>query len=476
MLEEEGLIIKYGLRGKEEAKENYMQNSTVCKFGGSSVANAEQINKIKEIVAEKKERRYVIVSAPGKDSSDSEKVTDHLINIATGGRHFRSQQKNITSQQSLKAVKGKFQKLINDLSIDGKDIIEDLDKDLKRPMPENKKVDFMASRGEHYNAKVISRYFKKKGIAAELVLPEEMGLIVSDDFSNAKVVPVSYRNIKKKLGDVDSIAVIPGFYGKTEKGDIAVFSRGGSDLTGGEVAYAIDAALYENWTDTDGIYQVDPRLIPDARVIPRLTYKEIRLLSSKGFEVFHYDAMIHCKKRNIPIHIMNTNNPSSEGTLIVSERVPEEVVVGIARRDNVAYLYIERDGAGETLGFVNDLLKVVRDYGIETYHYPTDKDDVAILLNQDDLVGCEDDIKDIIEREFKPDNIEFNYNITILSPVGVGMKNHPGVIAEAATALKDQNINIDIIDQGPAQISFHFGFQNYYADVALKALYNRLIK
>ncbi len=117
-------------------------------------------------------------------------------------------------------------------------------------------------------------------------------------------------------------------------------------MTGGEIAFAVEAALYENWTDTDGIYQVDPRLIPEAKVISRLTYKEIRLLSSKGFDVFHYDAMVNCKKRNIPIQIRNTNNLDSDGTLIVSERVPKEVVVGIARKDNIAYLYIERDGAG----------------------------------------------------------------------------------------------------------------------------------
>ncbi|MBN1473467.1 MAG: ACT domain-containing protein, partial [Syntrophaceae bacterium] len=241
-------------------------------------------------------------------------------------------------------------------------------------------------------------------------------------------------------------------------------------------AFAIEAALYENWTDTDGIYQVDPRLIPEAKVISRLTYKEIRLLSSKGFDVFHYDAMVNCKKRNIPIQIRNTNNLASEGTLIVSERVPEEVVVGIARKDDIAYLYVERDGAGEAIGFVHDLLSVIKDYGIETYHYPTDRDDVAILLNQNDMVGFAEDIKEKIEKEFRPDTLEFNYNITILSPVGIGMKNHPGVIAQASTALKEQNINIDIINQGPAQISFHFGFQNYYADSALRAMYKSLIK
>lgn len=453
-----------------------MKNQIVCKFGGSSVANAAQINKVRDIVAENHDRQFVVVSAPGKDSTDSEKTTDHLINVATGGRHFRQQQKNISIEQSHKTVVGKFKRLIADLNIDGEDIIKQLENDLRKAVPEKKRHDFLASRGERYNAEIICRYFCKSGMAAELVLPEDMGLVVSDEFSNARVIPASYRNIRRKLTSVEGISVIPGFYGVTKKGDVAVFSRGGSDLTGGEVAFATDAGLYENWTDTDGIYQADPRLIPEARVIPRLTYKEIRLLSAKGFSVFHYDAMVNCKKRSIPIQIRNTNNPAAEGTLIVSERVPEEVVVGIARKDNIAYLYIERDGAGEDIGFVNDLIEVVRNYDIETYHYPTDKDDVAILLNQDDLIGCENDIKETLENEFKPDRLEFHYNIAILSPVGIGMKDHPGVIADAATALKEQNINIDIINQGPAQISFHFGFQSYYADIALKAMCARLLK
>ena len=453
-----------------------MKSQIVCKFGGTSVANAAQINKVKDIILQNKERQYVVVSAPGKDSSDTEKLTDHLINIATDGRHFRSQSKEIDAQKSYKHVIEKFQRLIADLGIEGKDIIKNLEKDIKKPIPEGKKKDFLASRGERYNAEIVCRYFNKQGILSELVLPEDMGLVVSENFSNASVIPVSYRNIREKLSTVEGVSVIPGFYGMTAKGDVAVFSRGGSDLTGGEIAYAIEAALYENWTDTDGIYQVDPRLIPEAKVIPRLTYKEIRLLSSKGFDVFHYDAMVNCKKRNIPIKIRNTNNLASEGTLIVSERVPEEVVVGIARKDNIAYLYIERDGAGESISFVHDLLSVIKDYGIETYHYPTDRDDIAILLNQDDMVGFAKDIKETIEKEFNPDTLEFSYNISILSPVGIGMKNHPGVIAEAATALKEQNINIDIINQGPAQISFHFGFQNYYADSALKAMYKSLIK
>ncbi len=453
-----------------------MTHHIVCKFGGSSVANAVQIRKVKNILAANTDRKYLVVSAPGRDETDREKVTDHLLNIATSGKHFRQQQKSISPEESHRAVIGKFKKLIAELDIDGADIIKQLQADFKKSVPEKKRNDFFASRGERVNAEIICRYLNKQGLPADLVLPEDMGLVVTEDFSNARIIPASYRHIRKKLSSVEGISVIPGFYGVTKKGDVAVFSRGGSDLTGGEIAFAIEASLYENWTDTDGIYQVDPRLIPEAKVIPRLTYKEIRLLSAKGFEVFHYEAMVNCKKRNIPIHIRNTNNVNAEGTLIVSERVPEEVVVGIARKDNVAYLYLERDGAGEDIGFVSDLIGVLRNYDIETYHYPTDKDDIALLLNQDDLVGCEGDLKDTLEREFQPDRLDFRYNISILSPVGIGMKDHPGVIAAASAALKDQNINIDIINQGPAQISFHFGLQNYYADSALQAMYDRLLK
>ncbi len=452
-----------------------MEGHIVCKFGGSSVANAGQIEKVTDIIKANTDRKYVIVSAPGKDDIDSEKVTDHLFNIATGGNHFRIRNKNITPDESSRSVINKFTRLIKDLGIEGEDILSDLGSDLKKSLPDNRKIDFFASRGEHYNAKIITRYFKKEGINAKLLLPEDIGIVVSEDFGSARVIPVTYKNLAH-LGDNDFVAVIPGYYGITEKGDVAVFSRGGSDLTGGEVAYAVNASLYENWTDTDGIYQVDPRIIPGAHVIPRLTYKEIRLLSSKGFNVFHFDAMVNCKKRHIPINIRNTNNPSAPGTMIVSERIPEETVVGIARLDNIAYCYLEKDGAGETIGFVNDLLKIMKDFGIETYHYPTDKDDVSVIFNQDDLIGYEDDLKDVIQEQLNPDSISFNYNITVLSPVGIGMRDQPGVIAAAATALKDKNINIEIIDQGPAQISFHFGVLNYHADETLAALYDALCK
>lgn len=447
----------------------------VCKFGGSSVANAEQIEKVRRIVLENNKRRYIVVSAPGKDKNDSEKVTDHLFNIATDGQHFRARGKSITAKDSHDRVMGKFKSLITGLAIAGDDILEGLESDLTSHISDKKRIDFFASRGEHYSAKIIARYFRNTGMDATVMLPEDIGFIVSDRFGNAKVLPASHANLKESLRE-DSVAIIPGYYGITLKGDIAVLSRGGSDLTGGEVAYAVDASCYENWTDTDGVYQVDPRIIPEASVIPELTYKEIRLLSSKGFNVFHFDAMVSCKHKNIPINIRNTNNPTSPGTMIVSSRVPGETAIGIARMDGIAYVYIEKDMIGETVGFTKELLDIFKDYSINTHHYPSDKDDIAVIVDQQDLVDKAEELKQTLAAALAPNFLEIRYDLSVLSPVGIGMKGSPGVMAKASGALFQEGINIEIVDQGPSQLSFHFGILQRDADAGLKALYRTLLK
>jgi aspartate kinase len=417
----------------------------------------------------------VVVSAPGKDASDPEKVTDHLFNIATEGEHFRVRGKDISPKESHDRVVGKFSRLISELAIEGRDIMDDLGTDLKSPVEGRKRLDFYASRGEHYSAKVIARYFRNKGLPAAVKLPEDVGFLVSERFGNAKVLPGTFANLKEGLSG-DGIMIIPGYYGITLKGDIAVLSRGGSDLTGGDVAYAVDAELYENWTDTDGIFQVDPRIIPEARVIPELTYKEIRLLSSRGFNVFHFDAMINCKHKGIPINIRNTNNPGAPGTMIVGSRTPKETVVGIARMDGLAYVYLEKDMIGETIGFTKELLDILKDFNINTHHYPSDMDDIAVIVDQVDLTGKVDDIKDLIAKQLDPDYIDIQSNLCLLSPVGSGMKDTPGVLARAADALYKEGINIEVVDQGPSQMSFHFGIFQDKGDAGLRALHRAMLQ
>ena len=267
-----------------------------------------------------------------------------------------------------------------------------------------------------------------------------------------------------------------GFYGVTKNNEIAVMSRGGSDLTGGELAFALDADLYENWTDTNGVYEVDPRIISDANVIPRLTFKELRLLSSKGFNVFHFNAMLNCKKSKIPINIRNTNNPEHEGTMVLNERVPMEDLVGIAKLDNMASIHIQKDMLADEIGFTAELLKIFGEFNINTYHYPTDKDDIAILVEQEDLKGNINNLRRQIEKRLKTDNLFITYNLSIIAIVGIGLKENTFAIVDAINALKQNNISFEMFDMSPSKISFHLGISSNLADAALRTLYESLLK
>ncbi|CAM3976492.1 aspartate kinase [Arcobacter cloacae] len=449
----------------------------VCKFGGSSVKNASQIKKIIEIIKEDKKRKVIVVSAPGRDEKYDEKITDHLLNIATNGNHFFEQKIDISKEESLKTTINKYKTLCKDLNIDEKFIINDLKKDLENSsLKDEEKIAFFLSRGEHFNAKLICQYMNKMGIKTKLMLPEKFEFLLSDNFIDGKILIDSYENIKNSFDlKSDTRYLVPGFYGINKDKKIVVMSRGGSDLTGGELAYALDVDIYENWTDTNGVYEVDPRIINDANVISRLTFKELRLLSAKGFNVFHFNAMLNCKKGKIPINIRNTNNPNHQGTMILSERVPMEDVVGIAKLDNMALIHIQKDMLGEEIGFSAKLLKIFSEFKINTYHYPTDKDDIAILVEQEDLKGKINNLRRQIEKELNTDHLHVTYNLSILTLVGIGLKENSFIIVDAITALKENNIPFEMFDMSPSKISFHIGISQNVSDVALKTLQKKLL-
>lgn len=449
----------------------------VCKFGGSSVKNASQIKKIIEIIKEDKKRKVIVVSAPGRDEKYDEKITDHLLNIATNGNHFFEQKIDISKEESLKTTINKYKTLCKDLNIDEKFIINDLKKDLENSsLKDEEKTAFFLSRGEHFNAKLICEYMNKIGIKTKLMLPEKFEFLLSDNFTDGKILTVSYENIKNSFDlKSDTRYLVPGFYGINKDKKIVVMSRGGSDLTGGELAYALDVDIYENWTDTNGVYEVDPRIIDDTNVISRLTFKELRLLSAKGFNVFHFNAMLNCKKGKIPINIRNTNNPNHQGTMILSERVPMEYVVGIAKLDNMALIHIQKDMLGEEIGFSAKLLKIFSEFKINTYHYPTDKDDIAILVEQEDLKGKINNLRRQIEKELNTDHLHVTYNLSILTLVGIGLKENSFIIVDAITALKENNIPFEMFDMSPSKISFHIGISQNVSDVALKTLQKKLL-
>jgi len=450
----------------------------VCKFGGSSVKDANQIKKIVKIIQSDEERKVIVVSAPGRDEKYGEKITDHLLNCATDGMHFKEQKIEITTKQSLEAILSKFKTICLDLGVDSKSIVEALSKDLKssKLQGEAKEALFL-SRGEHYNAKVIAAYMQSVGVDIKLMLPEDFGFRLTSEYRDGKIETEAHSNVEKYFDfQGTSRYLVPGYYGIDAKDEIVVMSRGGSDLTGGELAYALDADIYENWTDTNGVYEVDPRVIEEANAIPRLTFKELRLLSSKGFNVFHFNAMLSCKKGKIPINIRNTDNPTHNGTLILNERVPMEDLVGIAMLDNMASIHIQKDMLGEEIGFMAELLKIFGEFDINTYHYPTDKDDIAIMVDQEDLKGKINNLRRSIEKRLRTDEMIITYNLAIITVVGIGLKENSFAIVDAITALKAKNISFEMFDVSPSKISFHIGVSQNIADVALQTLYAKLLK
>lgn len=449
----------------------------VCKFGGSSVKSASQIKKVVEIIKKDSTRRVIVVSAPGRDEEHGEKITDHLLNLATEGKHFSEYKIDISVKQSKEAILKKFTSLCKELNISAKNILTELEASFENcNLKDDKKVAFFLSRGEHFNAKVIAEYMKKEKLPVELMLPEEYGFILTDSFTDGQISLDAHKNIVETFSNIkEKIYLVPGFYGINEKNEIAVMSRGGSDLTGGELAYALDADIYENWTDTNGVYEVDPRVIPEADVIPRLTFKELRLLSSKGFNVFHFNAMLNCKKSKIPINIRNTNNPDHEGTMILNERVPMGDLVGIAKLDHMASIHIQKDMLADEVGFTAELLKVFSEFSINTYHYPTDRDDIAVLVDQDDLKGNINNLRRQIENRLKTGKIFVTYNIAVITLVGIGLKENTFAIVDAITALKEENIGVEMFDLSPSKISFHIGVNQNISDTALEILYHNLL-
>ncbi|MEA2029236.1 MAG: aspartate kinase [Campylobacterota bacterium] len=450
----------------------------VCKFGGSSVKDASQIKKIVDIIQSDDERKIIVVSAPGRDEKYGEKITDHLLNLATEGKYFKNQKIDIGAKKSHEMIVTKFQSICRDLKVDEKAIVEGIENDFKKCKLKNEAREaFFLSRGEHYNAKLIVAYMQARKIDIKLMLPEAFGFKLTSELRDGKVLPKAHANIQKHFSFKDTPRyLVPGFYGVTKEGEIVVMSRGGSDLTGGELAFALDVDVYENWTDTNGVYEVDPRVIEGANAIPRLTFKELRLLSSKGFNVFHFNAMLSCKKGKIPINIRNTNNPNHQGTLILNERVPMEDLVGIAKLDSMASIHIQKDMLGEEVGFMAELLKIFGEFGINTYHYPTDKDDISILVDQEDLKGKINNLRRSIEKRLRTDEMIITYNLAIITVVGIGLKENSFAIVDAITALKEKNIAFEMFDMSPSKISFHIGVSQNIADVALETLYSKLLK
>ena len=449
----------------------------VCKFGGSSVADDVQVGKICDIVASDPTRRIVVVSAPGKRNSKDTKVTDLLIECAGCRLNDRP------TDEVLDAIVERYAVIQRGLGLDAA-ILDEIRADLKCRVDADTNdaarfMDAMKAAGEDNSARIVAAAFRARGIAAEYVNPRDAGLLMSDDFGNAQILPESYDRLAETLNNRDYLIIFPGFFGYTRNGEIATFPRGGSDITGSILAAAVKADVYENFTDVDAVYPVDPRLVPEVNVgITEMTYREMRELSYAGFGVFQDEAIVPAVRAAIPINIRNTNRPDAPGTMIVHHRRARQgSVVGIASSSGFCTLYIDKYMMNREVGFGRKLLQILEEEGISYEHMPSGIDNVSVVFREEGFTPeVESRVRDHIMRELKPDNLQIERGTSLVMIVGEGLYYTPGMVAHATLALFREGVSIDMMNQGSSEISMMFGIQTSQREKAVRAIYHAFFK
>lgn len=429
----------------------------VVKFGGSSLASAEQFKKVGNIIRAEESRRYVIPSAPGKRFSDDVKVTDMLYKC------YGAAMKEKKFTELLKGIQERYNEIIEGLGL-----TLSLDKEfeiIRDNFAQKAGRDYAASRGEYLNGIIMAEYLGYEFIdAAEVIFFDAEG-----KFDGEKTNDV----LSERLSKVER-AVIPGFYGSMPDGKIKTFSRGGSDVTGSIVAKAVKADLYENWTDVSGFLIADPRIISNPKSIEAITYKELRELSYMGATVLHEDAIFPVRKEGIPINIRNTNAPEDKGTLIVEAtcRHPKYTITGIAGKQGFASITIEKAMMNSEVGFGRKVLQVFEDNHISFEHMPSGIDTMTIFVHQSEFEEMEQKVLAGIHHAVQPDSIELESDLALVAVVGRGMRATRGTAGRIFSALAHANVNVKMIDQGSSELNIVIGVRNHDFENAIKAIYD----
>jgi len=397
----------------------------VVKFGGSSLASAEQFKKVGNIIRADEDRKYVVPSAPGKRFPEDTKVTDMLYKCYAEAEAGKNIKKNF------EALAGK---------------------------------DYAASRGEYLNGIIMANYLGYEFIDAATVICFDKDGEFDSEKTNA-VCEAKFANIER--------AVVPGFYGAMPNGKVKTFSRGGSDVTGSIVARALKADMYENWTDVSGFLAADPRIVNNAKPINVITYKELRELSYMGASVLHESAIFPVRKGGIPINIKNTNAPEDKGTMIVETtcNMPEYTITGIAGKKGFVAISIDKDMMNSEIGFCRKVLSVFEDNGISIEHMPSGIDTMTVFVHQDEFVEKEQKVLAQIHKAVNPDSVELEANLALIAVVGRGMKNSTGIAGNIFSALAKAKINVKMIDQGSSELNIIIGVRNRYFEDAIKTIY-----
>ena len=433
----------------------------VLKFGGSSLADARQFAKVKSIVEADPARRVVIVSAPGKRFSGDHKITDLLYLCAA---HIKY---GVSCEDIFAMIRDRYNEIIAECSLH-----ISLDKEfdaLWDKMKNGISQDELASRGEYFSARLMAEYLGYEFVDAARWIKFKFDGTVDQDASYAAL---------RSLAE-DRKVVIPGFYGVMPDGHIRTFSRGGSDITGALAAAALDADVYENWTDVSGILMADPRIVPDPLPIERITYNELRELSFVGAQVLHEGTVFPVREKNIPLNIRNTNAPDHPGTLIMEsfDDVDDgRLITGIAGKKNYSIITIAKTGMSSSVGMFRQVFEVFERHGVSIEYAPSGIDCLSLVVPSEKVAPCLYSILGELEKQLRPDNLHVTENISIVAAVGRKMVFRPGTSGRIFAALGEHGINIRMISQGPDELNIIVGVDTKDFAPAIQVLYNSFVK
>lgn len=433
----------------------------VLKFGGSSLADANHFRQVAEIVKSDPSRRYVVASAPGKRKGTDTKITDLLYKCHA----LASNDEDIT--EAFNEIKQRYIDIVNELDLD-LDLSESFEK-IRLSMLHSSGMDYVASRGEYLNAKILAKFLGFNFVDAKKVI-----FFKEDGSFDAEKTNDVMRDALSGLEN----AVIPGFYGSMPNGTIKTFSRGGSDVTGSIVARAVSASIYENWTDVSGFLMADPRIIDDPKPISTITYKELRELSYMGATVLHEDAIFPVRYSKIPINIKNTNRPQDRGTFIVpeSDDISDCIITGIAGRTGFSSITIEKAMMNAELGLGRKVLQVLEENKISFEHLPSGIDTMTVIVPTKDLHEKRADVLAGICKNINPENVFVEENMALVAVVGRGMVKAKGTAARIFKSLAAADLNVRMIDQGSSELNIIIGVDANDYITAIKAIYNEFVK
>ena len=432
----------------------------ITKFGGSSVANATQFAKVKKIIESDSARRFVVVSASGREHKNDNKVTDLLYLIEA---HIKY---SVDHHPLFQLIEDRFLTLKRELNLTYP-IENDLE-ELKQRLNKTISTDYLVSRGEYLTAKLMAEYLNFPFLdAKDIIIFRYNGKI---DFDATRL------RLKEYMQKHDRF-VMPGFYGALPDGTIKIMSRGGSDITGSILADILDADMYENWTDVSGILMADPRIVSKPKRIDTITYSELRELSYMGASVLHEEAIFPVKEKNIPINILNTNHPEEGGTIILEkdDKPSTQLITGIAGKKNFTVIAIYKNHMSDEIGIIRKALEVCESYRISIEHIPSGIDSFSIVVNYEDVKDVIYDMVGEMKKACHADDIKIIDNIALIATVGRQMMYKPGISGKLFAVLGQNNINIRMIAQGTDEMNIIVGVENEDYEKTVKTIYESFV-